>query len=509
MLTLGLASEYMTEKLSQTVIGQRKALKKITGTLCENFEAYASGEPIKRGNVLLMGPSGSGKTEIARSISKVLEIPFTRVTMADFTLTGYRGRDPQEIVTVDFKRSISRKQIEAVRNMLKRFLIRKKVAEAIGESSLSEIEFKLGLEFCALTVFFEEDEVIESFHRKLGNPAWLKRLLDNLRSSIREVERFSKFLDPGKNPAENMEKFFEKPFGMVFIDEIDKILIKERDDGAAFYRPLQQFILTMIEGAKVTTEDESIDTSHISFILAGAFSQNSPEEFIPELKGRLPVRAEVRKLNYRDYLKIMEIKGLEIPEAFRNRLVKVEPDAIAEMAKVCQELNEREYLGARRIREVVAKVNMAINVELQNLSSLPVIVNGSFVRWAISYEPPEEEPEFTPAELTVAGSSPNGSGELKKRTRDILINSMVKFYEEIFRESGKLDRIKLSAMEKSLLMKDSQGKSVLEYLIERKVIKEVSDLCFLSIKKKLGTQAARRIRKKVKVIKKDPDEVEF
>jgi len=511
MLTF--ASEYLTKKLSEAVIGQEVALESITSAICENFEAFASGKPLKLNNILLMGPTGSGKTEIARSISKALDIPFVRTTMTDFTLTGYRGRDPQEIVTVDFREILTEDHCKIINTLKEKYFFRKKAIEFLKVLEPSPLKFKIALEFCATTVFFNEAEVMESIFSKYGKDKHVTGVINDARFTIKEVERSFKILTP---PPVAFSDFVKKPFGIVFIDEIDKILIKERDDGAAFYRPMQEFILTMVEGTNVSSEKEfekaQIDTSHITFILAGAFSEHSPDEFIPELKGRLNVKVRVRKLKFEDYLKIAKLQKFDIPEILKDKLVVIEPDATVEIAKICEELNEREYLGARRLKEIVSKVNLAIKRELRNSSSFPITVNADFIKWAVSFMPPYNETISSTPLKSSQDSAPFRKipkMEIRKQIRDALIRELVSHYEKLLANYDGILKLTgtSSFSKKHLIKKDSKGKSVLEYLMEKRAVKKISKSTFESFRKVLGGSSLERILRKVEIIN-DEDEME-
>ncbi len=497
---LAFASEYLTKKLSKFVVGQNVAIGKITSAVCENFEAFALKEPRKRNNILLMGPTGSGKTEIARNISRIINVPFLRTTMSDFTLTGYRGRDPQEIVTVDFKEVVTHEHYNRICDQRKRFLYRKKALEILKDLGISPFEFSIALKFAAATVFSEEEEVVEYILAKCGNRKEVINAVETINYVIEEVKKFYEVEDIPES------SFQRKPFGIVFIDEIDKILIKERDDGASFYRPLQEFILTMVEGALITSEDGKIDTSHITFILTGAFSQHSPEDFIPELKGRLNVKVRIKELQFENYLKILKVKNFNIPEILKDKLVIVESNALTEVAKVCEEMNKKEYLGARRLTEIISKVNRAINWELQNFN-VPITVNASFIRWAISFEPPDEDFNFSvPKELPKCTSSKKiTKSKIRKKIKDIAIKELVTKYEEKMKilDYRLTSFLLIRDIKKDLTKKDSKGKSVFEYLVEKGAIKEISRQALDSIKKELGEKVIKKVEELVKITGED------
>jgi len=496
-------ASYLAEKVGQKVVGQEKAVKEIAKALCENFEDYAENRPFKRNNVLLTGPTGSGKTQIARSLSQVLKVPFVKVVMSDFTLTGYRGRDPQAMVVEDLKRAIRKEHREALKEMRISYLAGKKVLDALKGSSVSPVVYRAAAEFCGATVFFEEEEVEEKLLDRFGGERWVKELLVELKGALEESRELLRAVERHKIS----QPFDEKPFGVVFVDEFDKIFINERDgDSESFYRPLQEFMLPMVEGAVITTEEGRIDTAFITFIMSGSFAQRSVDEIVPELRGRLNVRAEVRKLSYRDYLKIVEIEGIEIPEVLKGKLVEVKRDALVEIAKVCEELNSVKYLGARRLKEVVSRVNDAIMVELENPASLPVEVNGNFVRWAVSCWSGEEVEPSTSVSFSFAGE------EVRKVVRSVLKKEKLQssLVEELLESSrrwlkendGIIDATasSLSYLLETLLVKDLDGKSILEYLVEEGSVSFIHEKCLEVAEKRLGKEAVERIKEKVPVM---------
>lgn len=516
MLTF--ASYAVAEKLSRHVVGQRAAVEDVVSAICENMEAFFLEKPMKVNNILLYGPTGSGKTELARSITKVLDIPFLKETMNDFTLTGYKGRDPQEIVTRDFKKLITSEEVKAISEKREKFLVRKEALEVLKESDLSSIEFLIALEFASSTVFMTEEEALSILRGKYRGR---ESLVDSVASMVNIVLwDFEGNINIGH--AIDEAEFRSKPFGVVFIDEIDKILINERDGySESFYRPLQEFILTMVEGSVVTHEDwGSIDTSHITFILAGAFINHSIDEIIPELKGRLNVRVKVRELGYEDYLEIARLQKLEIPEILSGKVVEIRDGVFEEVARICEELNAEEYLGARRIKEVISKVNRAIKKELTFFSGEePLVIDKSFVRWAVSFDS-SRSTDCQGVSVFSDFSRDSGLGksklnktkmkEIKKRLRDKIFRDLVEKYRRKIEEfSGKLTvAFPFSVNVKELKFKNSEGKTVIEYLVEKGILKEMTEGNFRFLKKKLSKRIVDNISRHL-VVRKFPDDIDF
>ena len=104
------------EKLNQHVIGQEHA-KKVLSVAVHNhykriqqFDAPAKGGgkrsrfsefqdvEIEKSNILLIGPTGSGKTLLAKTLAKVLNVPFCIADATTLTEAGYVGEDVENIV---------------------------------------------------------------------------------------------------------------------------------------------------------------------------------------------------------------------------------------------------------------------------------------------------------------------------------------------------------------------------------------------------------------------------
>jgi hypothetical protein len=59
---------------------------------------------------------------------------------------------------------------------------------------------------------------------------------------------------------------------------------------------VQKELLSLIEGTSVKTAAGPVDTTHILFVAAGAFHVSRPEDLLPELRGRLPLRVDLAPL---------------------------------------------------------------------------------------------------------------------------------------------------------------------------------------------------------------------
>jgi ATP-dependent Clp protease ATP-binding subunit ClpX len=86
------------EQLDQYVVGQRHA-KEVLAIAAYNhlkrieYLKFGGEVSIRKSNILMIGPSGSGKTYLARTLAKVLDVPFAYNDATAFTEAGYYGED--------------------------------------------------------------------------------------------------------------------------------------------------------------------------------------------------------------------------------------------------------------------------------------------------------------------------------------------------------------------------------------------------------------------------------
>ena len=94
--------------------------------------------------------------------------------------------------------------------------------------------------------------------------------------------------------------------GIVFLDEIDKICVRDgRSGGDVSREGVQRDLLPLIEGTTVSTKHGAVKTDHILFIASGAFHIAKPSDLLPELQGRLPIRVELEALTRDDMRRIL------------------------------------------------------------------------------------------------------------------------------------------------------------------------------------------------------------
>jgi ATP-dependent Clp protease ATP-binding subunit ClpX len=87
--------DYTKKVLSVAVHNHYKRLKQESHF--DEDDPYASVE-IEKSNIMLIGPTGSGKTLLARTLARLLDVPFTIVDATTLTEAGYVGEDVENIL---------------------------------------------------------------------------------------------------------------------------------------------------------------------------------------------------------------------------------------------------------------------------------------------------------------------------------------------------------------------------------------------------------------------------
>ena len=214
-----------------------------------------------------------------------------------------------------------------------------------------------------------------------GNPADIEESIAGLqemfsggRSRVKSVtvrearniimaETLDRITDADK-VADEAKKRVEQS-GIIFIDEIDKIATKggegSRQDVSR--EGVQRDILPIVEGSDVNTKWGVVNTTHILFIGAGAFSVSAPSDLIPELQGRFPLRVELEALKKEDFKRILTepknalIKQYEALLATEGVTLSFTDEAIERMAFIAEDVNSRaENIGARRLHTIMETV---------------------------------------------------------------------------------------------------------------------------------------------------------
>lgn len=98
-----LSPSQIKAKLDEYVVGQERAKKILSVAVYNHYKRINSNQKgsdveIDKSNVLLLGPTGSGKTLLAKTLAKILDVPFTVADATAITEAGYVGEDVENIL---------------------------------------------------------------------------------------------------------------------------------------------------------------------------------------------------------------------------------------------------------------------------------------------------------------------------------------------------------------------------------------------------------------------------
>jgi ATP-dependent HslUV protease ATP-binding subunit HslU len=198
-------------------------------------------------------------------------------------------------------------------------------------------------------------------------------------------EEAQRLVDMDRVVREAVEKVEQS--GIIFLDEIDKIVGKNAGQGPDVSREgVQRDLLPIVEGSTVNTKYGPVKTDHILFIASGAFHAIKPSDLIPELQGRFPIRVELDSLSRQDFVRILtEPKNaliLQDRELIRTEGVEVDftTDAIERIAGIAVDVNSRtENIGARRLHTLMERLLEDILFDAPDMAPQKVTINGEYV----------------------------------------------------------------------------------------------------------------------------------
>lgn len=200
------------------------------------------------------------------------------------------------------------------------------------------------------------------------------------------AENIDKLID--KDDAIETAKERTQSMGIIFIDEIDKIAVRQGSRGGqdVSREGVQRDILPIVEGSTVNTRYGMIDTSHILFIAAGAFSLSKPSDLIPELQGRFPLRVELEDLDAQAFKQILTTPKNALTRQYKALLetegmsLDFTEDGIIRLAEIAEEVNKRsENIGARRLHTVMELLLEELSFSAQDHQGQTVKIDKAFV----------------------------------------------------------------------------------------------------------------------------------
>lgn len=420
-------------ELDKYIIGQAQAKRAVAIALRNRWRRMQLPEELRHEitpkNILMIGPTGVGKTEIARRLSNLADAPFIKVEATKFTEVGYVGRDVDQIIRDLMEISIKRAREKAMTQVQAqaREAAEERVLDALVPPTSSESENES--EEHSVVTHTKESATRQLFRRKLRNhelddkeieieltangsnfeimgPPGMEEMVGQLQSMMENMasrrtkarrlkvkdalrqlqeDEAAKLINEDEIKAQALQSTEQN--GIVFLDEIDKIVRRENANGADVSREgVQRDLLPLVEGCTVPTKYGMVKTDHILFIGSGAFHLAKPSDLIPELQGRFPIRVELTALSADDFTRILTEPKASLTEQY-CALLKTEdfditftPDGIRRLAELaCQVNDQSENIGARRLHTMLERLLDQVSFEASDKPGNSVTINKAYV----------------------------------------------------------------------------------------------------------------------------------
>ncbi|MCP4606709.1 MAG: ATP-dependent protease ATPase subunit HslU [Proteobacteria bacterium] len=402
----------IVSELDRYIIGQDKAKRAVAIALRNRWRRQQVPEDLRDEiapkNIIMIGPTGVGKTEIARRLARLAQAPFVKVEASKFTEVGYVGRDVDSIVRdlVEISVGLVRREEEERVQTKARDMAEDRIIKVLYQNEVAtvaapppyemadgttpdkkveeEIQRRLRAgdfddRYIELEVADTSFPMVEVFSAAGMEDINLKDMFQNLpgfkgrkkQRKVRVAEALEIYTSTEAEKLIDMDGVQQEGrrraehTGIVFIDEIDKIVGRSRGEhGPDVSREgVQRDLLPLVEGTTVNTKYGPVKTDHVLFVAAGAFHVSKPADMVPELQGRFPIRVELDSLGadefvrilteprnalIKQYVALMKTEGIEL--VFKD-------DAILSIAEIAAQVNQTmENIGARRLHTIMERL---------------------------------------------------------------------------------------------------------------------------------------------------------
>lgn len=445
MLT-DLSPRQIVAELDKYIVGQEEAKKAVAIALRNRWRSKMLPEQLQEEvvpkNILMIGPTGVGKTEIARRLAKIVNAPFIKVEATKFTEIGYVGRDVESMVrdlvetairmvkqekmlaVQDKARLMADERIldtllpqprrDAPRNPFEILFTGAKEPAPAPEPNVDVVQEDRRRELRQRLAAGElDDQMVEivvedntppmfGMFAGTGMEEMGMNLQDMLGGFLPKKQKKRKvtvaaarriFLQEEAQKLIDMDEVttaaisLAENYGIIFLDEIDKIAGRNYSGPDVSREGVQRDILPIVEGSTVMTKYGPLKTDHVLFIAAGAFHTAKPSDLIPELQGRFPIRVELQSLSQDDFKQILTepqnalIKQYTALLATEGIEVVFTEDAIDVLAEIACAVNaQTENIGARRLHTILEKVLEDLSFNAPEMKPQQTVIDGHYVR---------------------------------------------------------------------------------------------------------------------------------
>jgi ATP-dependent HslUV protease ATP-binding subunit HslU len=427
-----LTPRQIVTELDRHIVGQNDAKRAVAIAIHNRWRRQQLDDELRKEvapkNILMIGPTGVGKTEIARRLATLTGAPFIKVEATKYTEVGYYGRDVESMVR------------ELVENAIG--LVRTQELELVEPAAKKRVEERI------LDLLAPAPQHFDVGVDSPDSPDRYERTREKMRAMLvageleaRKVEitieqKAHAMMIPGMGPgsegmdidfqgmiekilpknvsrremtvAEARRVIFEQEcesminqekvnaqaielaenLGIIFLDEMDKIVASEGGRGADVSRQgVQRDLLPIVEGTVVNTRYGYVRTDHVLFVAAGAFHKVKPSDLMPELQGRFPIRVELTDLTKDDFVRILTEPKSSLTKQY-TALLKTEgvdldflPDAIEALASYAYDVNQTtQNIGARRLYTILERMLEELSFEAPEMGTSHVEINAAYVK---------------------------------------------------------------------------------------------------------------------------------
>ncbi|MCC7084743.1 MAG: ATP-dependent protease ATPase subunit HslU [Pirellulales bacterium] len=424
-----LTPRQIVTELDRHIVGQAEAKRAVAIAIRNRWRRQSLPDDMKAEvapkNILMIGPTGVGKTESARRLAKLTGAPFIKVEATKYTEVGYYGRDVESMVRELVENAITlvtereRKTVEEtaktrVNDRLLDLLAppppsfdttadsadstqryertREKMRAMLVAGELEQRKVEITIEQKAVPMMFtgmgieQVDFDLQGMFEKILPKNTVRREVPVADARKILFEHECEALLNKENIHQQAIELAEN-LGIIFLDEVDKIVASESKGADVSRQGVQRDLLPIVEGTTIQTKYGYVRTDHVLFVAAGAFHRAKPSDLMPELQGRFPIRVELTDLTKDDFIRILTEPKSALTKQYAA-LMKTEgveleftADAVDALAEFAYRVNQTtQNIGARRLYTIMERMLEELSFEAPDMGHGKVAVNATYVK---------------------------------------------------------------------------------------------------------------------------------